>query len=142
VCVGLPSGSSGVPIAIVRRLFSILLLLVFGLPSVTPLLALTAGSEASLPACCRRSGKHQCAMNAELAAKLSQSSTVLRAPVEKCPSYPAALVVNARIQLAAPISEVVYAELVAHPACVAQTESKLRISIARTRQERGPPASL
>jgi hypothetical protein len=46
-----------------RRVFSIFLILFFGLG---PLSALVEGSDdASLPACCRRLGAHHCAMYAE-----------------------------------------------------------------------------
>ncbi|HZQ45254.1 MAG TPA: hypothetical protein VFA99_18525 [Acidobacteriaceae bacterium] len=45
-----------------RRLLSILLLAAFALPLVAPALALAQDPDAGLPACCRRHGRHHCAM--------------------------------------------------------------------------------
>ena len=60
-----------------RRILSILLLLVLGLGPEAPATALASGlisgpasawsgkvDESRLPACCRRNGKHHCAMSA------------------------------------------------------------------------------
>jgi len=72
-----------------RRGFSTLLILVFGL---MPLSALVPGSEdASLPACCRRHGAHHCAMNvAAMRAMMARDSGPgFTAPVT-CPYYPGA----------------------------------------------------
>lgn len=71
-----------------RRSFSILLIAIF---SLGPLSALSSASEdASLPACCRRNGKHHCAMAAEMAAAVSISR--VGAPVwnsaPHCPYFP------------------------------------------------------
>jgi hypothetical protein len=124
---------------VVRRLLAISLLVVFGLPLVSPLFALGA-IGASLPACCRRAGKHQCEMSAEARAALSQHGPMFGAQVEKCPYCPASVGVRIGNTLAAPVGQAVYAALVAHPSGVVQTESKLRVSLGRSRQKRGPPA--
>lgn len=123
----------------VRRLLAISLLVVFGLPLVSPLFALGA-IGASLPACCRRAGKHQCEMSAEARAALSQHGPMFGAQVEKCPYCPASVSVRTGDRLTAPAGQAVYAALVAHPSGVVQTESKLRVSRGRSRQKRGPPA--
>lgn len=73
----------------VRRGFSILLVLIF---SLGPLTALSSASEdAGLPACCRRSGKHHCAMAMQgtLAAMLAPPGAppIAKAP-SHCPYYP------------------------------------------------------
>ena len=124
-----------------RRLLSISLLLLFVLPLVSPLLA-AAPSESNLPACCRRNGKHHCAMAGQL--QSSGASPAASAPVlrERCPcaltaQAPSHLTYTPRQQTAA-----IYAGLANHPACHAQTEARLRISFDRSRQKRGPPALL
>jgi hypothetical protein len=53
-----------------RRILSILVLLVLGLEPAIPAAALISGwsgkvDESRLPACCRRNGKHHCAMGSE-----------------------------------------------------------------------------
>ena len=52
---------------------------------------LPASAEARLPACCRRAGKHHCAMGAD-AAQQDGSAKHFSAP-RCCPSYPAAVTV-------------------------------------------------
>jgi hypothetical protein len=79
-------------------------------------------------------------MNAESLAMVAGHAPVLSAPVEKCPYCPASVMVNASDRLAASSLQDVFSVLVAHPAGVVQTESKLRVSLGRSRQKRGPPA--
>lgn len=72
-----------------RRGFSILLIAIF---SLGPLTALSSASEeASLPACCRRNGKHRCARASEMtAAAVSMAPggrPVWNAP-QHCPYFP------------------------------------------------------
>jgi len=72
-----------------RRGFSIVLMLVFGL---MPLSALVPGSEdANLPACCRRHGAHHCAMNMAAArGKIKRESAPAFSSPLTCGNYPAA----------------------------------------------------
>lgn len=67
-------------------------------------------------------------------------SPQLQAPVERCPFLPAAVVAMHGDTLALSAAQSIFAECVAHPAVVAQTECKLRIARSRSRQKRGPPA--
>ena len=72
-----------------RRCIAVALMLVFISPLVLPLFAATADPEASLPACCRRHGKHHCHMTTEMMAMLAASSgPALTTP--PCPFYPTA----------------------------------------------------
>ncbi len=134
-------GASVLSIRIVRRLFSILLLVLFGLPFVSPLFALSTNSDAGLRACCRRNGVHHCTGMAEERVE-SDGRQGLRfaAPIEKCPYFPAAVVVLHPTLFVPAMSSAIFAGLVSHPSGVAQIESKLRISLDRSRQKRGPPA--
>ena len=60
------------------------LLIAFGLPLATPLVAASTDSDSRLPACCRRHGIHHCTMG--VAAALTSSEPALQAP--PCPLYP------------------------------------------------------
>ncbi len=115
-----------------------LLLAAFGLPFAAQWLALSGGSEAGLPACCRRGGKHHCMMGA--VAVDASSTAHFRAPAERCPfapgNLPAPMHQDTSVLLAAGIH---FAGLRSHPAVHAQTHSLWRISRDRSRQKRGPP---
>lgn len=131
-----------VSIKSLRRLLSIVLLAILGLPMAVPLFAATATSEANLPACCRRSGKHHCMSGEiELGSK-APLKTTFSAPKERCPFAPKATalvhrdVFGDRVLVASFYSQQTY------DAVIAQTESKFRISRSRSRQKRGPPALL
>jgi hypothetical protein len=119
----------------VRRLLAISLLTLFALPFALPLFANSA-SDANLPVCCRRDGKHHCAA---MVVGRSQS-TSMRTVGEKCPysiAPPAILVLPSfRPSTAASI----FAAIVQHPAAAPQIEAQWRISFDRSRQKRGPPA--
>lgn len=132
-----------------RRLLSISLLLLLTLPIVSPLFAATA-SEASLPACCRRNGKHHCAMGSAMATAMAAAnqqssgnpaiqSTTIR---EKCPYL---LTVQAPAHLLFTPDEVqpvLHTGILSHPAVHAQTVALLQISFDRSQHKRGPPAPL
>jgi hypothetical protein len=123
-----------------RKAVSITLLVVLCLLFVQPLLALGARSEANLPACCRRNGEHHCMRSVVERSKLASRDTQFQAPVEKCPYCPTAIALNHGNTFAPPTAQAVFADLVAHPAIAAQTESRLRISRNGSRQKRGPPS--
>jgi hypothetical protein len=121
----------------VRRALSIVLLLLFSLPLISPVLAVTAGSEASLPACCRRNGAHHCTgrMNPES----STSGITLSAIPQHCPAYPAVVTQIRHRELSLHAASLVFAEIVSHPATKLQTEARARGSLDRASQKRGPP---
>ncbi len=125
---------------LLRRLLSILLLAVFALPLATPLLALGQDADAGLPACCRRAGKHHCAMNMAQLQKSTQSTEPqFRAPMAPCKFY--GTVANVlQHELARPAAaRAIFAGLQSHPAVHAQEESRRRLALDRARQKRGPP---
>jgi hypothetical protein len=68
-----------------RRFSAILLLFVFGLSLLSPLFG--ADAESSLPACCRKAGKHHCAMAGSNDSQNSPSGAGWRSN-GRCPSYP------------------------------------------------------
>lgn len=134
-----------------RRIVALAIAVLIVLPAITPLFALGGVDDASLPACCRKGGKHHC-MVADMEGGASSSvgtsmtgtrMTGLRmtsATVsERCPygsmSVPGAAHPDWTLQTAA----AVFAGIVAHPSVAPQTESKRRIAADRSRHKRGPP---
>jgi len=84
-----------------RKVLSIALLAVFGLPFLLPLFTLSASAEMNLPACCRRGGKHHCMMSASERAKMEGSQVAVHAPEEACPCCPATLHVPSPVAVVA-----------------------------------------
>jgi hypothetical protein len=116
----------------VCRFIALTLLLLSSVDLAAPFLMPDA--QSALPPCCRRDGKHHCAMmdmiDGDGSPKLAPS---------RCPLFSRhGLVAN--IQAAAPVQFTSIASLVfTRPEASAQPEILFRISYARSRQERGPP---
>jgi hypothetical protein len=133
----------------VRRLLSITLLLIFGLPMVSPLFAMTGGDAGNLPACCRRDGKHHCMMMAgmmmgDAGMGASASSNPGTQPTvaivtEPCPYGPQGLPGAVHRDWQLDTASAVFAGLSAHPSGSPQAESRRRVSSLRARHKRGPP---
>jgi hypothetical protein len=133
----------------VRRLLAITLLLIFGLPMVSPLFAMTDGDAGNLPACCRRDGQHHCMMMAgmmmgEAGMGASASSNPGTQPAvaivtEPCPYGPQGLPGAVHPDWQLDTASAVFAGLMAHPSGSPQTESRRRVSSLRARHKRGPP---
>ncbi|WP_263372539.1 hypothetical protein [Granulicella cerasi] len=123
-----------------RKLIAITLLAIFGLPFASSLFALTPKSEANLPACCRRGGKHHCSMNMAGGSDSSSSQPHFSAPVEKCPYAPMMHVADHQPMML-PMTYVAFRapSLERQPDIVRQAESAMRISRERSRHKRGPP---
>jgi len=119
-----------------RRILAISLLLIFGLPLFAPL---SGWSEASAdtPACCRKDGKHHCAMQDSSSGQKQQVTIV----AEKCPYSPAAVANVIVLPFAPPVTSAIFAGIAQHPATHPQVEARYRISFDRSRLKRGPPAS-
>jgi hypothetical protein len=128
----------------VRRLLAISLLLLFLAPAVMPLFALGANSDANLPACCRRNGKHHCAMSPEMMQAMMQSmmnGTQVNVLPMKCPMYPRAITTAHHDELSFHTAALIFAAIVSHPAIHLQTEARARVALDCARQKRGPPAA-
>ena len=122
-----------------RRALALFLLVVFSFPLIAP--ALSVGAASNLPECCRRAGKHHCAMMVDEAA--STTGISFRAVQPRCPLYPGAPSTPASEYVAAlKGSSPIFAALVSYPCAQAQTEAGYRISFSRSSQKRGPPAVL
>lgn len=130
-----------------RRLVSILMAAVLGLTFVAPLLAAYGGgADGLLPACCRRLGAHHCAMNMDMAKKLTAAagdSPAWTTTSKCCPCYPAAATPGHYHEtLASAPTQALYADIASYGLRPVQTEARRRISHDRSRQKRGPPAEL
>ena len=126
---------------VMRRLLAILLLLIPGLPLVSPLIVAAAGQDASLPACCRRNGAHHCSamMSADAG---SSAATRIQALRERCPSYPAAAVSVFHGDTAA-ITSALFLHV--HPELESSSfdrSASVSSRIDRTKHDRGPPSSI
>jgi hypothetical protein len=124
----------------VRRFLAIAVLLFIGLPMISPLLALSSATDANVPACCRRDGKHHCMLKSMGQMDGSDSPGINFGMLsERCPVCPKALPVATQHPFALEPASAVLAELFAHPASLPQTQAKFRVSFSRSRQKRGPP---
>ncbi len=120
-----------------HRAFAILLLIVFSLSLITP--ALFADSESKLPACCRKDGKHHCAMM-DMGTEQSKEPA-LKNRETKCPFFPSPAPPEAFGKAVAHHpGDIFYASILSHPAAHAQTEARYRVSFSRSSQKRGPPS--
>ncbi len=114
-------------------------MLVFISPLLLPFFAASADPEASLPACCRRHGKHHCNMTAAMMATLAASSgpALTTSP---CPLYPTAAapvrIVTAYFAVMLPAT----VELRRNPAPPAPTPFRIRTLTTSSNYTRGPPA--
>jgi hypothetical protein len=127
-----------------RRLLSILLFWATLFPMVAPALTTGAMGQSTLPACCRRDGKHHCMMSPEARALLLGESTgAMRVgtPPEQCPYRQHSLVVAHLKTFTSPAATQA-AFLLHEPSAIAQAECLRRISFDRSRQKRGPPSLL
>jgi hypothetical protein len=119
-----------------RRGWASLLVAVFSISLMIPLLF----DDANLAACCRRNGKHHCAM---MGLHTSAPTDGPKAVAQNCPSFPTAGVVSAASKLWMPdASRAFFASILSHPAVHPQIKARQRVSLARSCQKRGPPVFL
>jgi hypothetical protein len=117
-----------------RRTLALLLLAVFGFPLLAP--AVFAEAALNLPECCRRGGKHHCAMMTD---ETPADGVSFRTIQPRCPFYPATPIMPAVGYVAVlKSSRAILAAVAGHPVHV-QTEARYRISHSRSSQKRGPP---
>jgi hypothetical protein len=131
-CAEFICGTIGIPM---RRGIAIVLTMLFSWLLILP--ALGGSTDLTVPACCRKNGKHHCMMRM---AELSNSGTVITTIAEKCPCGPQATVASHTRFCTPSVSQAVFAGLIRHPAVSPQTEASYRISYDRARQKRGPPS--
>ena len=121
-----------------RRIFALLLMALFSFSLISPAV-FAQDADSKLPACCRLSGKHHCAMTASR----SESSSGPALQTGRCSFFPAAQAVPATRTVSLPgTSQSIFTRLASNPASRPQTEALCRISYSRAGQKRGPPTPL
>ena len=128
-----------------RRVLSILLFWATLFPVIAPALSTGALGQSTLPACCRRDGKHHCEMSAEARALLlheDNGSTRIGAPPEQCPYRQRSLAASHLQTLTSGAATTHAAFTLRELSPAAQAECLRRISFDRSRQKRGPPSLL
>lgn len=124
------------------RAMSGVLLAFFLLPLFIPFF--NSGSESNLPPCCRRDGKHHCAMFARFRqpALSASSGPIVRAVMPSCP-YRSRLLMPfvSRVLLALP-APVFSVPCVSHSVPGLEAILLARISEFRSHRKRGPPSFL
>jgi hypothetical protein len=106
----------------------------------TALPALFADPESSLPACCRRDGKHHCAMMDMAGVDQDDGEAYWKSTPQKCAQFPKTGASSCAAKTG-PRRTAKIAHLVSsRPTIAAQTEALYRISHSRSREKRGPPS--
>lgn len=124
----------------IRKFPALMMLALIGLPLATPLFASSRSSDATMPACCRLSGKHNCA------GKIAGDSNATDAPrlnsvADPCPAYSQAFTPGSS-GLAEPLVSVFSFASDLNKSCRSvRTDSMLRITCDRSSLKRGPPSS-
>jgi hypothetical protein len=118
----------------VRRLLAWLVLTLFSFALISP--ALLADADSNLPACCRRSGHHRCAMDRAQDGPTGQTIRTAR-----CPIFPGVHAASVAVKIAAlaRVSQPAFAATATEPQARSQTQTLLRIAYSRSTQKRGPP---
>jgi hypothetical protein len=124
-----------------RRALASLLLAILSFPLIVPVLL--ANTTSDLPACCRRNGKHRCAMKDMSGPDGMPDGPALNASKPKCPLFPKA-------QVGPSCSKTILissARRVGAPHLVTVTtarpdDRRPRIAFRDSIRKRGPPSSL
>jgi hypothetical protein len=117
-----------------HRIWVIVLVAVFVVTLIGPSVFASDG-EQNLPACCRRNGKHHCAMLQEQG---PSSGPAFR--MGRCPLFGSVSTLPVPVTRGTPkLGQAISAILFSHPATRPQTEALARISVDRSSQKRGPP---
>jgi hypothetical protein len=120
-----------------RRAIAVLLMLVFSSMLIAPVLA--ADPEASLPACCRRHGKHHCAMRMAVQPGSRTGFTTVKG---KCPCFPAGTTAVRSWQFRPELDPSLACGWLRGPFTAAPAQSGFPFTFRRGHPKRGPPAPL
>jgi len=112
-----------------------LLVAVFSFSLISPAV-FAWDADSRLPVCCRRGGKHGCAMMPGQSPASGHSVQAAR-----CRFFPPGKAVPpGRSVSLSGVCQAIFATLPVHPASRSRTETLYRISYSRAGQERAPPA--
>ncbi len=121
-----------------RRAWAAILVVLFSFPLIAPAFA-SSPDDSQLPVCCRRNGKHHCAMQATEVAPGNIASRFVTVS-EKCPYAPFTRCPLMLPHSFAPSASSAVAGLTQGPALIVRAvEAGYRISADRARHKRGPP---
>lgn len=122
------------------RAMSGVLLAFFLLPLFIPFF--NPGSESTLPACCRRDGKHHCTMSAGLRGSVQSASSepIARPAISVCPYRSRLLMPFISRVLSVPCAVAFSGRTISYPAPDLETIVLARFSEIRSNLKRGPPA--
>jgi hypothetical protein len=128
-----------------RRILAITLLLAFGSPLAIPLLASVADlqskdAQSSLPACCRRNGKHHCALTMATALAGVNNGPAMQAP--PCPLYPSPSTLPTLVTAALTTPRTFSVALLRATPPRASSLLRACSTIPSSNHQRGPPALL
>ena len=128
---------SAVQSVAVRRISATLLLAAISFPLVALMALASSGPDSGLPACCRKDGKHKCAMSG----MMDETSGPSFRATSQCPLFPSSSAAPVCRTTGAPVPSrqqvCGIATFVSRPE---QAEAQYRISFNRSRQKRGPPS--
>jgi hypothetical protein len=125
----------GSTLALVRRIWVAVIVALFSFTLISPAI-LSAPDDQKLPPCCRKNGKHHCAM-----AQVPVSSSDPAFQAGRCPLFNSIQTLPP-LRTAAGLAKApqpVFAALVTQRASRPQIEALARISFDRSSQKRGPP---
>ncbi|HEX3968529.1 MAG TPA: hypothetical protein VHW70_11225 [Edaphobacter sp.] len=123
----------------VRRISSLVLLLLFSLPLISPLFALSSSADANLPVCCRHNGAHHCT---GMTRPANSSSRSFSSVPQRCPAYPAVVTPVRHGDLSFQTPSLIFAGVVSHPVIKRQIEARLHVALDLSRHKRGPPPAI
>lgn len=124
-----------------RRALASLLLAFLSFPLVTPLVL--AHSVVQLPACCRRDGKHHCAMAGMAGQQMGPAGAGLQGIQSKCPLFPQSGPVPFSSKIAPPCTASrIRAQLSFLTAVPGSAEDGVKFVLPGSVPKRGPPPIL
>ena len=98
--------------------------------------------QSTLPACCRRDGKHHCAAMAMMEEREQDPTPSIRDSSSTCPYHSACAAVSAASVAGPPARFAFFAQTVSRPEQIVQIVIQARISEARSHLKRGPPRGI
>lgn len=129
-------------LSLMRRASSILLVTIFSLSLIMPAL-FASDPYANLPACCRKDGKHRCALTAAMIAAMTADSLGPALTAGTCSDYPSVQVGPTRPVCVAALPGANPAGFeIAGPVLGLRVQPFGRSSYSRAGQKRGPPSLL
>jgi hypothetical protein len=119
-----------------RRVMASLVAVLFGWLLILPVFA--ASNQSNLPLCCRKNGKHHCAMGS---IQSPGSESAIATLGQKCPYLPHAIAAAHSESYAPANVPFSLSGLIGHSAALPRTEAGYHVSFHRSTTDRGPPLS-